>query len=230
MIPDAVRERFPYPDIPDGIVPWVANMDGGGRELVDQLLRYSRAITVLEIGSFLGGSSLRWLSNSQRVQVVAVDPWDLEGVGDLVASGQDWFQWRAPDPAVVQQLNEPEGMYHTFLANLRVYQDRTVVVRGRSERLEELSELGLEPDVIYVDANKERRELDVCRRLWPDAALTGDDYLWLDEHGEMAMQRHVKAFARDHGLRVVHRLHTWVLRETRVPWFWRWLDRIYPAK
>lgn len=74
MIPDSVREHFPYPDVPDDVMPWVANMDGGGRELVDALLGDSRDITVLEIGCFLGGSTLRWLSNAQRARVVAADP------------------------------------------------------------------------------------------------------------------------------------------------------------
>ena len=38
MLPDAVRERFAWPDIPDGIEPWIANLDGGGRTLIDPIL------------------------------------------------------------------------------------------------------------------------------------------------------------------------------------------------
>jgi hypothetical protein len=229
MIPDGVRERFPWPEVPDDIEAWVANMDGGGRSLIDPLLDRYQVDTMLEIGSFLGGSTLRWLSCSPRLELVAVDPWNYPSVGDFVSSEEGWFPWRKPDPLIVQQLNKPEGFYHTFLANLSIYRDRLVPVRGGEERLEELHALGLRPRVIYIDAHKERKELDICRRLWPKATLTGDDYWWRDGTG-YPMQRHVKAFAREHGLRVLHRRHTWVLGRTRVPWFWRWLDRMCPSE
>ena len=230
MIPEAVRERFPWPKLPEGTQTWVANMDGGGRSLVGELLDRPKVDTMLEVGSFLGGSTLRWLASSPRLELVAVDPWRLVRVGDYVASGETWFPWSKPSPELVEQLNTPDGFYYTFLANLRLFADRMVPVRGGAERLEELHELGLRPKLIYIDAGKKRRELDLCRRLWPEAILSGDDYWWRDDSGAYRMQRHVQDFAREHGLRVRHRRQTWLLRSSRVPWFWRALDRLGPSE
>ena len=84
--------------------------------------------------------------------------------------------------------------------------------------------------MIYIDAQKERKELDICRRLWPKAILTGDDYWWEQRRKAITRCRSTcSAFAQDHGLRVLHRRHTWVLTGTRVPWFWRWVDRLRPS-
>ena len=206
-----IRERYPWPDVPAGIQPYIVSLDGGGRHLVDALIEKDAVKTMLEIGSFLGGSTHRWLACSPNHQVIAVDPWNFQA-GDYVASEQSWFYWPRPPDNIVHQLNASDGLYHTFLANLAGHRERLIPVRANSpEVLEELKELGLQPDLIYIDADKERDDLEACHRFWPTARLTGDDYMWNAEAG-FPMQQIVHAFASDHGYVVIHDRATWVLQ------------------
>ena len=152
------------------------------------------------------------------VSVVAVDPWDDDPWGDVLASRPPWYLGPKPPDSVVSQLNAPGGLMHTCLANLAPHRDRIVPVRARArDVLDELADLGLRPDLVYIDADKKREDLDVCHRLWPDAVLSGDDYLWAPDEG-YPMQRVVKAFARDHGYRVMHKRQTWLLRRGPLAW------------
>ena len=199
---------------PEGQVeasPYVVDIDGGGRFLVDRLIARRPNQTLLEIGSFLGGSTLRWLKASPSVEIVALDPWPNGLAADFVAKDEWWFNWPRPSDEVLRALEADDGLYHTFLANLAAHRDRVTPVRGPSETLlDELAVSGLEPDIVYIDADKKRSDLDDCLRLWPGAQLTGDDYLWQPERG-YPMQQHVHAFAAEHGYSVRHVLHTWVL-------------------
>lgn len=205
-----VREAFGRPSRV-AAEPYLVDLDGGGRFLVERLIAQLQNPTILEIGSFLGGSTLRWLNVSPAVRVVAVDPWVDGWAGDFVASDAWWFTWPKPSPEIVRALNAPDGLFHTFLANLARHADRVVPVRGLSgEMLPRLAELGLDPGLVYIDAEKQRSDLDLCARLWPGARLTGDDFLWNEEEG-YPMQRHVRAFAAEHRRSVRHSAHTWVL-------------------
>ena len=211
MIPGSLRVSYPWPESSIEASPYCIDLDGGGRFLVDRLIAKRQNPTLLEIGSFLGGSTLRWLKGSPSVEIVALDPWPDCDAGDFAASEEWWFNWPKPSEEVVHALNAKDGLYHTFLANLAPYKDRVVPVRGRSQLLlEQLAEMGLEPDLVYIDADKKRSDLDACFRLWPLARLTGDDYLWKPEAG-YPMQQHVNAFAAEHGFSVAHVCQTWVL-------------------
>ncbi len=211
MLTEHFRRQYPWPEVPEGTPRYVADIDGGGRFLVDRLLIRHPQPTLLEIGAFLGGSTLRWLKASPRVEIVTVDPWPDGIAADFLTRDDPWRTWAAPGEDVVRALEAPDGLYHTFLANLAPYRDRVVPVRGPSEQvLDQLAAHGLSPDIIYIDADKKRSDLDDCFRLWPHAQLTGDDYQWAPERG-YPMQQHVNAFAAAHGYTVRHVLHTWVL-------------------
>jgi hypothetical protein len=96
--------------------------------------------------------------------------------------------------------------------NVRLYKDRFIPIRRRSpEVLTYLHERGIEPKLIYIDADKKREDLDVARRLFPNAVICGDDWLWPDETGKMVMQEHVKDFAREYGYEVRSARQTWLL-------------------
>lgn len=210
VIPERLRARYPWPEIV-AAAPYLVDLDGGGRFLIDRLITHRGLTTILEIGSFLGGSTQRWLTRRPEVEVVAVDPWPDGTAGDFVASEEPWFDWPRPPADVVCALNARDGLYHTFLANLAPYRDRVVPVRGRSEdQMERLAALGLEPDLVYLDADKKLVDLETCFRLWPRARLTGDDYAWNAAAG-YPMRQLVDSFAGRHGFAVAHLLQTWVL-------------------
>lgn len=211
MLTDHFRRHYPWPDNDRAVSPFLVDIDGGGRFLVDRLIARRHNPTLLEIGAFLGGSTLRWLRVSPSIDVVALDPWPDGIAADFVTQNEAWRNWPAPSDDILRTLEAEDGLYQTFLANLAPHKDRVVPVRGPSEQLlDQLAANGLKPDIIYIDADKKRSDLDDCFRLWPEAQLTGDDYLWAPERG-YPMQQHVNAFAAEHGYTVRHVLHTWVL-------------------
>ena len=95
---------------------------------------------------------------------------------------------------------------------MRLYKSRFIPIRLRSpDALRYLREREIKPQMIYIDAGKHRDDLDAAFKLFPDAILSGDDWLWPDETGVMRMQEHVKAFAQENKFEVRHSRQSWVL-------------------
>jgi hypothetical protein len=42
-----------------------------------------------------------------------------------------------------------------------------------------LHSAGLRPDLIFIDADKQAAEIQLCDELFPEAIVCGDDWLWL---------------------------------------------------
>lgn len=174
MIAD-VRSRYPWPTTRPNVpsVPWV--MDWGGRDLIKRLIATRKPRVIVEIGAFVGGSVLQWLSVSPEVMVVAIDPWP-----QIVAPNA----YRDTHPlgrAHARQLRELDGLYHAFLATVWDHRDRVIPVRGKAcDMLPILHGLGLRPDLIFIDADKRSAEIKLCDELFPEAILCGDDWLWSD--------------------------------------------------
>lgn len=174
--------------------------------MVQQLLQRRKLSIVLEIGCFLGGSINNWLDASDDVVVVAVDPWpDSWDVASIARK-------LGKSDAVIEQLSMSDGMYHTFLANLWDRRDRVIPVREYSPGiLHTLSEIGLRPDLIYLDSDKLGNEIELCHRLFPSAIMTGDDWGWTNESGEYAIRKPVKEFCRTHDRYLRVENATWVI-------------------
>lgn len=174
----ALRERFPWPERRPEAAPIAWSMDYGGRGLILDAIRRRGVRVILEIGVFLGGSLRQWLAASPDTVAVAVDPWpDLKRI-----PGNPRFVERHPiGRRHAEQLFRPGGLHDTFLASMWDLRDRVVPVRGTGlELLPTLRELGLRPDLIYVDADKKGAELPRCLELFPDALVGGDDWIWQD--------------------------------------------------
>jgi len=212
------RERYSWPDHrPDvPIVPWV--MDYGGRKLIKSLIAARRLRIVVEIGAFVGGSVRQWLEVSPEVTVVAIDPWP-----QIV--GPNFFYDTHPVGRLhARQLREPDGMYHAFLANLWDVRDRVIPLRGTGRSmLPELHALGLRPDLIFIDADKQAAEIAICDELFPEALVCGDDWLWCDGR-RFPTQQPVRDSARRRGRVVKCVSNTWLIDDR--PWSMaeRWLS------
>jgi hypothetical protein len=202
----ALRQQHPWPVTQPSVAPVDWSLDGGGRWLVQKKLRQHKSSVVLEIGCFLGGSMLDWLSVSPHVQVVGVDPWpDDVGVAQYARE-------QGKSEAVAQQLDQPDGFYQTFLANLWQHRDRVVPVRGYSPAvLHELAEIGFMPDLIYLDSDKVGNEIEFCHDLFPGAVMTGDDWGWQSKTGEYPIREPVKAFCDKHQRYLKVEGATWVI-------------------
>src|SRR5262249_62328200 len=80
-------------------------------------------------------------------------------------------EWRAMPPTV----------YETFLAMCWSYRHRIIPIRMTTlAGLQLVADYGLSPDLIYIDAEHSygavTAELELSRRLFPQAVLVGDDY------------------------------------------------------
>lgn len=171
-----------------------------------------------EVGCFLGGSVLHWLGSKPDLTVIGVDPWENNWAPYVVGMMKDANMSRH-----VAHLNDIEieriiwllqqyGNFPIAMNNLRLYKKRFIPVRRFSpEALKYLASREIPLELIYIDAFKHRGDLDAAFHLFPDALLCGDDWLWPDETGEMVMQKHIKAFAVDHGFEIEHSRQSWVL-------------------
>ncbi len=217
-----LRRDNPWPEFPWGEhAPFHLALDAngrGGREIIINQIVSKNVKLMVEVGCFLGGSSLHWLNAKKDLTVIGVDPWG----GNWAA----YIEQMAIDPAMsrhVWHLSDEEiarivemlrrhGNFGVALNNLRLYKDRFIPVRQPSpEALYYLARREIPLEMIYIDAFKHRDDLDAAHELFPDAILCGDDWLWPDETGEFVMQRHIKEFARDHGYEVEASRQSWVL-------------------
>lgn len=219
---DALRRDNPWPEFDYSChEPFYLPLDGGGtggRELIYEAIREYNVDLMVEIGCFLCGSTLQWLRNHDHLTVVGVDPWDQNWalyVELLVGTPQ-----RMPTVAhlsseeltrIVRNIRE-FGNFCIALNNVRSYRNRFIPVRRRSpEALQYLHARRIKPQLVYIDAAKVRADLDEVIRLFPEAVLCGDDWLWPDETGALRMQNEVKQFASQHDLEIRSRRQSWLL-------------------
>lgn len=205
-----LRIQHPWPsrrpDVPS--VPWV--MDYGGRELIRHLIDRRNIRIIVEIGAFVGGSVRQWLEASSDVVVVAIDPWpQLKG-------SNPFYDSHPVGRAHASQLREPDGLYHAFLATLWQERERVIPVRGTGQQmLPALFELGLRPDLVFLDADKTAIELNICDDLFPEAIVCGDDWLWCDGK-RFPSQRPVRECAQRRGRTLKCVSNTWLIDDR--PW------------
>jgi len=211
-----IQERYPWPnDCPPLVaVPW--NLDYGGRRLITDLIPQRGIRVVLEIGSFLGGSARQWLNASPEVVVICVDPWsDMVGHRPLLDS-------HPVGSAFSRQLRAPEGLYHSFLSSMWDVKDRVISVRGRGvDKIPELRSLGLDPGLIYIDADKKGEEIPLCDKMFPDALIGGDDWNWSDGYS-FPMRAPARRSARERQRILKNFGHTWLIDDQR----WKTSERM----
>jgi len=214
-----LRHRFPWPTRQPEVSPVLWEMDYGGRELIKKLILQRSPRVIVEIGAFVGGSIRQWLAASPDSTIVAIDPWYQ------ISGPVPFFDTHPVGHAHGRQLRETDGLYRAFLSTLWEHRERVIPVRGTGcEMLPALHSAGLQPDLIFIDADKQAAEIQLCDELFPEAIVCGDDWLWCDGK-RFPTQRPVRDSARRRGriLKVVS--NTWLIDDT--PWTieerWLWL-------
>ena len=216
-----IRDAFPLPAEPPDFAPFSWKLDGGGRELVLDLIATRDVRVMVEVGVLYGGSALQRLRHNSELTLIGVDPceFDAEQVrywwGNRHAYGiENLDQGNLSDDAFLHQLLRPAAAYLATISNLGAFRERFIPVRGRSpEMLHAIASLGIAPDLVFFDSDKELTDLDVCRVLWPSAIISGDDWLWSPEGQPDAypVQQAVHTFAAEHGMVVMNQASTWYL-------------------
>lgn len=217
-----LRRDNPWPMFPYGEhAPFHLALDAGGdggREIILRQLIEHDVKLMVEVGCFLGGSSLHWLNAKPDLHVIGVDPWENSWARYVEDMARDQNMSRHVEHlsdgevARIAGLLREYGNFAVAVNNLYAYRDRFTPVRRYSpEALQYLKDRNVPVEMIYIDAFKHREDLDVAYKLFPDAVLCGDDWLWPDETGEMVMQNAIKDFAADHGFEIEDKRQSWVL-------------------
>ncbi len=157
-----LRGRYPWPaecpQVPPNPDGWFC---GQNRALLKRLV--AGAFVTLELGAWLGMST-RFLVDWTRGWVITIDHWKGSS----------------------EHRNRPElpTLWETFVRNAwdnhrgRLVPMRTTTLEG----MREVHDLGIVPDVIYVDASHETplviEDLTTAMRLFPSAHIVGDDWTW----------------------------------------------------
>jgi hypothetical protein len=213
----ALRSRNPWPNISelDGRPSYVWSLDGGGRHLIEDLIRERQPKVFLEVGVFVGGSALQWLQNSpDDMTLIAADIWDEateNWVLEMYRDRPSWIVDIEPVAALQAALKE-FGICKVALHNLRNFHDRVIPLRMPVAMLYGYLRGFVEPDIIYIDANKERQDYVLAHETFPRSILCGDDWDWQDAKGELAVRPFVYELAEKRSCDVVAEQATWVLR------------------
>lgn len=112
---------------------------------------------VLELGAWLGLST-RWILTNSNAKVVTIDHWR---------------------PETVEEEKAVPLLYETFLSNCWAFKDRLMPLRDTTESgINQIKEMGLRPDVVYVDAGHDyesaRRDILACADF--GCVMVGDDF------------------------------------------------------
>lgn len=199
---DELRRRYPWPEARPyaNLEDW--SLDGGGKELVLDVIAHKGTSIMVEVGAFVGGSAKVWLQASPALTLIAIDPWAGDWwVNYARQNGKDRF---------AEVFAERDGPFKAFTSLVWDFRDRVIAMRGSSpSAIEELHELGIRPQLFFFDSNKSGEELELCSRLFPSAALTGDDWTW-SLNGEFPIRKAVTEFAARYGLSHRSLMATWV--------------------
>ena len=132
---------------------------------------------VVELGAWLGTSTRFMADLAPAATVISIDHW--EGSPEH----QTRSEWKEMLPT----------LYEAFLSMCWDARDRIIPLKMTTlAGLRLIAEHGLQPDLIYFDAEHTyeavRKELELCGQLFPNAILVGDDY---EEPGvAQAVQEH----------------------------------------
>ncbi len=200
-----LHETFPgYPwpaQIPLDLVP---NEDGwcgdSNKRVLTKCILSTPNKLVVELGSFAGLSTRHLLAQDPKVRVICIDTW--EGGSDHDKSKLD-------------------RLFDQFVVNMEPYQERCIPLRMTTVAgLWACEDAHIKPGLIYIDAGHRYEDvaadLETAARLFPDAILCGDDFLW----GEGGVARAVEEWcARNNRRLEVDDNRAWWVPEGKARWF-----------
>jgi len=166
-----LKEDWPFPSEKPDVIP--QNCDGwffGCESLLSEVLSDKTQIYV-ELGSFTGASLQYAAKQAPNATLIAIDKWDWTYTGEGPSNS----------PACLQDPYAVVPLWETFVVNQWDLRDRIIPIRLDTLRgLMSVYCAGIKPDVIYVDADHEYKEvkqdIELATRLFPDAVLCGHDY------------------------------------------------------
>lgn len=148
---------------------------------------------IVELGSWVGmGSTKYFLDHFPDAIVIAIDTW----------------KGNARHLVTPHLKNILPVLYDIFLKNMWKYQNRLIPMKMTAfEGLQTLYDLGIQPDIIYVDDCHEYeyvvQELELIWSLFPTTYLIGDDWNLNNEfNSNYPVRRAVQFFAQKYVLNI----------------------------
>lgn len=219
---DRLMALHPWPNEPDirDVEPFTWMLDGGGRHLVDAVIAARSPCLLIEIGSFMGGATRRWLGKFPDLRCVCVDPWGpnlVEYVARL-----DQVEWAVNSYGVdalrhYAKLLKKYGPMRVVQNNLAEFRDRCVLLQmGVPEAFIYMADVaGVKPDIVFLDAMKRQEEFVGADAAFPDTLVCGDDWSWKDKSGDFPVRRFASEVATRRVGRIFADRATFVITEPR---------------
>lgn len=181
---EQLKQKYSWPIRKPHIKPDSESLFANQAEMA--ALLNSRMQLIVELGSWLGGSTRFMLDHASQATIIAVDHWR----GSVEHYKNSHWAHKLPK------------LYETFLVNCWQYKDRLIPMRTTTlEGLQEIAALGLQPDLIYLDAAHEYEavfaDLEMAFKLFPKTILVGDDWSW------PSVRQAVIDFARHYNLKII---------------------------
>lgn len=207
---DALREMYPWPAIKPEASKGSIGESGWGKgwplpeNIIGSNLSEETRL-VIELGTWLGNSARFILSHAPNATVICIDHW----------KGSPEHHGRKDTAESILTL------YEDFLSICWEHQARMIPVRETTlDGMRIISELGLVPDVVFIDAAHDyksvKADLEMADRLFPESVIIGDDYLGV------AICDNDKVIGIDYGVRhaVNHFIYErgWGIRNTGRGW------------
>lgn len=122
---------------------------------------------IVELGAWRGMSSRFIADSAPQATVVAIDHWE---------GSEEHKQFSA-------QSDKLQDLMDMFFHDSWEFRDRIIPLKAKSvDGLQILADLGLKPDLIYIDADHSFQgayaDITSALRLFPEAVLIGDDFDW----------------------------------------------------
>lgn len=148
-----------------------------GLDRIPILVKHIGEPIILEIGSEVGGSTNYFCKYIKNSSIICLDIWGKQGLGTGFYSQGT----RSKKADVALKTTKQIGMFSFFSHQVSKYKNRIYPIKGdRLLGIKTVYEAGIKPDLIYIDCMHTYPEclndLILCRKLFPDAIITGDDY------------------------------------------------------
>jgi predicted O-methyltransferase YrrM len=213
---------FNWPEARPDMKPFRWILDGGGRRLLSEIVNRNDLRTLLEVGVFLGGGSLDLLDACPKLEIYGLDPYE-NPYPDYQSIAHYFLAHRAMYGAAIDlqgmtedqflsQMSRRDAQLPAVISNLWDYRDRFHLVRGRSpDALRTLHAEGVQPDIVFLDADKSGAELPLISELWPQCIISGDDWTWQSQQGVNPLHAAVRRHGESHDMSLVVKDAVWVL-------------------
>ena len=195
----------------------VWNLGSKGHKIIIEEIEKSKHQLLLEVGAFTGYSVIKWLEKFPELNVIAIDIWDSKILSE--------YAKKHNKKEIFDIFKNQNGPLEYFQNCVYKYKDRVFPLKGDSiSKMIYLHNIGIKPDIIYLDAEKTSEDIFLIVALFPKAVICGDDWNWVKNRFNFPIRQGAYAAARFKKKKIKIRNNTWLLVDKLT-----FSDRLYAA-